>query len=165
MFCICRRKRAPALGHRAILGARPRARAKGRDNARRLLRGCGVEGSGDLIGEQRIPRSGLWCARCLLRMQSLITLVVDLYGMGYSEAPQVTYDANLFLSQLSMLLQYLKWDNVYLVGSSMGGAISASFAALFPWLVKDKVVLIACAGLVRVSDPHATGCMAAYYHC
>ncbi len=90
-------------------------------------------------------------------------LCTDLYGMGYSEAPQVTYDANLFLSQLSMLLQYLKWDNVYLVGSSMGGAISASFAALFPWLVKDKVVLIACAGLVSVSDPHVTGSMAAYY--
>jgi hypothetical protein len=44
---------------------------------------------------------------------------VDLYGRGYSDAPQVTYDTTLHTTQLALLMQYVKWDNAFIVGLSM----------------------------------------------
>lgn len=43
----------------------------------------------------------------------------DLYGRGYSDAPQTTYDTPLFTTQLALLLQHIKWDQAYIVGVSM----------------------------------------------
>ncbi len=43
----------------------------------------------------------------------------DLYARGYSEAPQVSYDPNLYITQLALLLQYIHWSNVNVVGMSM----------------------------------------------
>lgn len=90
----------------------------------------------------------------------------DLYGRGYSDAPQTTYDATLYTVQLALLMQHLRWDKAIVAGVSMvrsprtplravltflqGGGIAATFTAQFPHLVDDKVVLIACAGLVEV---------------
>ena len=48
-----------------------------------------------------------------------LILCIDLYGKGYSEAPQTTYTPALFTTQLALLLQYIKWDNAHLVGFSM----------------------------------------------
>ena len=44
---------------------------------------------------------------------------VDLYGRGYSDAPHTTYDANLYTTQLALLLQYVGWDKASIVGVSM----------------------------------------------
>ena len=43
----------------------------------------------------------------------------DLYGKGYSQAPQTAYDANLFITQLALLMQYVKWERANIVGFSM----------------------------------------------
>ncbi|KAI6042291.1 Alpha/Beta hydrolase protein [Pisolithus marmoratus] len=67
-------------------------------------------------------------------------LLYDLYGRGYSDAPRVTYDV------------HVHWDNVRIVGLSMGGGIAAAFATHFPHLVNGKVALIASAGVVEDSD-------------
>ncbi|KAI8982755.1 alpha/beta-hydrolase [Trametes punicea] len=83
-------------------------------------------------------------------------LLYDLYGRGYSDAPQTTYDANLYTTQLALLLQYVGWSKANVVGVSMGGGIAAAFAAQFPHLVTDKVVLIASAGLMESSDMSRT---------
>ncbi|KAI0638573.1 alpha/beta-hydrolase [Trametes polyzona] len=83
-------------------------------------------------------------------------LLYDLYGRGYSDAPQTTYDANLYTTQLALLLQYVGWNKAHVVGVSMGGGIAAAFAAQFPHLVTDKVVLIASAGLMESSDMSRT---------
>ncbi|KIK00540.1 hypothetical protein K443DRAFT_679111 [Laccaria amethystina LaAM-08-1] len=79
-------------------------------------------------------------------------LLYDLYGRGYSDAPQMTYDPNLYTIQLALLMQHLRWDKAAIVGVSMGGGIAAAFTAQFPHLVNDKVVLIASAGLMETSD-------------
>ncbi|KAF8165947.1 Alpha/Beta hydrolase protein [Crassisporium funariophilum] len=79
-------------------------------------------------------------------------LLYDLYGRGYSDAPQTTYDANLYTSQLALLMQYLRWDKANIVGVSMGGGIAAAFTSQFPHLVDEGVCLIACAGLMESSD-------------
>ncbi|TFK32664.1 Alpha/Beta hydrolase protein [Crucibulum laeve] len=87
-----------------------------------------------------------------LAKKGLRVLVYDLYGRGYSDAPQTTYDAALYTTQLALLMQHLRWDRASVVGVSMGGAIAASFTASFPHLVDDNVVFIASAGLMKTSD-------------
>ncbi|TFK73556.1 alpha/beta-hydrolase [Pluteus cervinus] len=79
-------------------------------------------------------------------------LLYDLYGRGYSDAPQTTYDANLYVTQLALLMQYLKWDRALITGVSMGGGIAAAFTGSFPHLVEDQIVLIASAGLIETND-------------
>ncbi|KAF9449057.1 alpha/beta-hydrolase [Macrolepiota fuliginosa MF-IS2] len=79
-------------------------------------------------------------------------LLYDLYGRGYSDAPQTTYHPGLFTTQLALLMQHLKWDKAIIVGVSMGGGVAAAFTAHFPELVDGKVVLIASAGLVENGD-------------
>ena len=43
----------------------------------------------------------------------------DLYGKGYSEAPKTVYDAALFVTQLALLLQFVRWNSAHIVGYSM----------------------------------------------
>ncbi|KAG6836090.1 hypothetical protein H0H93_011502, partial [Arthromyces matolae] len=76
-------------------------------------------------------------------------LVYDLYGRGYSDAPQTTYDAQLYTIQLALLMQHLQWEKAIIAGVSMGGGIAMAFTSQFPQLVDDKVVLIASAGLMQ----------------
>ncbi|KAF5385411.1 hypothetical protein D9757_005387 [Collybiopsis confluens] len=83
-------------------------------------------------------------------------LLYDLYGRGYSDAPQTKYDSNLYVTQLALLMQHVKWDKAILVGVSMGGGVAAAFAASFPDLVEDRVIVISSAGLVLTSDMSRT---------
>ncbi|KAJ7784958.1 Alpha/Beta hydrolase protein [Mycena maculata] len=81
-------------------------------------------------------------------------LLYDLYGRGYSDAPQgIPYDAKLYVTQLALLLQHVKWESTRLVGFSMGGSIVAAFIATFPALVDREVVLISCAGARETPFP------------
>ena len=43
----------------------------------------------------------------------------DLYGRGYSDAPEITYDASLYATQLALLMQHVKWPKAYVAGVSM----------------------------------------------
>lgn len=87
-------------------------------------------------------------------------LLYDLYGRGYSEAPDLPSDANLFGLQLALLLQYIGWESTDIVGFSIGGATTAIFTTLFPHLVRQNVVLMSSAGLMEPRDssqvPHVT---------
>ncbi|CCM01946.1 uncharacterized protein FIBRA_04019 [Fibroporia radiculosa] len=80
-------------------------------------------------------------------------LIYDLYGKGYSEAPQTTYHTSLFVSQLALLMQYIRWDSAHITGFSMGGAIAAAFAATLPHLVEGKVILMSSAGVHELPPP------------
>ncbi|KAI9513236.1 Alpha/Beta hydrolase protein [Russula earlei] len=79
-------------------------------------------------------------------------LLYDLYGRGYSDAPETTYDASLYATQLALLMQHVKWPKAYVAGVSMGGGILAAFTSFFPDLVDSKVALIAPTGLVESKD-------------
>lgn len=71
----------------------------------------------------------------------------DLYGRGYSDRPDVTYDQDLFDRQLVDLLPGLGIEGrVDVVGLSMGGAIAVVFADRHPELVRS-LCLIDPAGL------------------
>ncbi|KAG8746990.1 hypothetical protein FRC10_002789 [Ceratobasidium sp. 414] len=81
-------------------------------------------------------------------------LVYDLYGRGYTEAPDArstNYDAELYVTQLALLLQAVGWRKTRVVGLSMGGAIAAAFVSQFPWLVESNVAFIASVGVMEGS--------------
>ena len=70
----------------------------------------------------------------------------DLFGRGFSDRPYTDYNIDLFVRQLSELLDALRLTRpVSLVGLSMGGPIAATFTALYPYRV-EKLVLIDPAG-------------------
>ena len=69
----------------------------------------------------------------------------DLFGRGFSDRPKLRYDIDLFCKQLRELLDTLGFEEINLMGLSMGGVISASFTACYPEKV-NKVVLVDPAG-------------------
>ncbi|KAL5527956.1 hypothetical protein ACEPAG_6757 [Sanghuangporus baumii] len=79
-------------------------------------------------------------------------LVYDLYGRGYSDAPNMSYTGGLYTTQLALLMQHVHWERAHIVGLSMGGGIATSFAATFPNLTTGKVALIASTGIMESSD-------------
>ena len=44
---------------------------------------------------------------------------VDLFGRGYSEAPETAYNADLYTTQLALLLQHVQFSSAHIVGLSM----------------------------------------------
>jgi pimeloyl-ACP methyl ester carboxylesterase len=89
----------------------------------------------------------------LVRDAGYATLTYDLYGRGWSDRPWVTYDLDLFVGQLEMLLRKtgVRAGSVHVVGLSMGGIISTEFALRHPGLVAT-LTLVDPAGF-SVPDP------------
>jgi pimeloyl-ACP methyl ester carboxylesterase len=46
-------------------------------------------------------------------------LLYDLYGRGYSDAPNTVYDTSLYITQLALLMQHVQWEKAGIVGLSM----------------------------------------------
>lgn len=66
----------------------------------------------------------------------------DLYGRGYSDRPDVAYDAALYERQLLELMVKLDIKApVYLAGISLGGPITSYFTARHPNLVKGLILV------------------------
>ncbi len=65
----------------------------------------------------------------------------DWPGYGQSDEPKIQYTTQYFVGFLGRLLDALSLERVSLVGLSMGGAISLSFALQFPGRV-EKLVLV-----------------------
>ena len=72
----------------------------------------------------------------------------DLYGRGYSEAPECPYNLDLYVGQLQQLVDHVGWEKFNLLGFSMGGAISVAFTAAHPERI-IRLGLIAPAGLLE----------------
>lgn len=48
-----------------------------------------------------------------------LTIRSDLYGRGYSDAPDVTYEISLYTTQLALLMQHIGWGDAHVIGLSM----------------------------------------------
>ena len=71
----------------------------------------------------------------------------DYYGRGYSDRPNVEYNADLFDRQLQQLLDSLGWkEPVDLVGLSMGGWVTGTFAGRHPERVRSLTLVDPVAG-------------------
>lgn len=92
----------------------------------------------------------------LLAENGCRVMLFDLFGRGYSDAPDpkmYRQDMKLWTSQILLVLtsSKLAWtgsDRFTMIGYSMGGGISASFTSYFPELV-ESLVLVAPGGLIR----------------
>ncbi len=66
----------------------------------------------------------------------------DLYGRGYSDRPDVEYNLDLFIGQLEDLLDSLEASQpIHLVGLSMGGPISATYANRHPENIRSLTLI------------------------
>ena len=75
-------------------------------------------------------------------------LAYDHYGRGFSDRPDIVYDADLYARELLNLLGALQVTQpVSLVGYSMGGGNVIGFASRYPERVK-KLILIAPVGFI-----------------
>ncbi|EGP91253.1 uncharacterized protein MYCGRDRAFT_66079 [Zymoseptoria tritici IPO323] len=90
----------------------------------------------------------------LLSAEGCRVMLFDMWGRGYSDAPDpkiYRQDIGLFSSQVFSVLASspLDWcgDGFALVGYSLGGGIAASFASYYPLLVRS-LVLLAPGGLI-----------------
>lgn len=74
-------------------------------------------------------------------------LRLDLFGRGYSDRPDTTYDLSLYRRQILGLLEALEVKGpVSLVGLSMGGAVVSDIASRYPEKIRS-LALIAPAGV------------------
>lgn len=77
-----------------------------------------------------------------LRQKGYRILRYDLYGRGFSDRPRVSYDLELFTSQLDELISTLGLDGpVHAVGLSMGGPVAVQYAADHPQQVQSVVLI------------------------
>ena len=88
-----------------------------------------------------------------LASSGIRTLRYDLYGRGYSDRPDVTYNQACYDRQFIELLEALHLEPpINLIGLSMGGAITVGITDRHPELIQ-KLVLIDPAGLPVRQSP------------
>ena len=79
-------------------------------------------------------------------------IVPDLIGFGYSDKPLVDYTPEFFSEFLEKFLSASNLVHPYLIGSSLGGQISAEYAASHPDNV-EKLILVSPSGVMKQSTP------------
>ncbi|KAM0713028.1 hypothetical protein Q7P35_000479 [Cladosporium inversicolor] len=92
-------------------------------------------------------------AQELVEQHGCRVLLFDLFGRGYSDAPDPALypqDSRLWTTQIALVLgsSELEWSSFALAGYSLGGGIAADYASWFPEAV-ESLILIAPAGLLR----------------
>ena len=92
-------------------------------------------------------------AQELVEQHGCRVLLFDLFGRGYSDAPDpalYAQDSRLWTTQISLVLgsSELDWSTYAIAGYSLGGGIAADYASWFPEAV-ESLILIAPAGLLR----------------
>ncbi|MGD9152087.1 MAG: alpha/beta fold hydrolase [Gammaproteobacteria bacterium] len=75
-------------------------------------------------------------------------IAIDLLGFGDTDKPQVEYNVAMLAQFLDDFLRSLQIKHCYLVGHSLGGAVSLQFALWFPNVV-EKLVLVSPAGFTH----------------
>ena len=79
-------------------------------------------------------------------------LVPDLIGFGYSDKPLVDYTPDFFSDFLKRFFTATKTERASVVGSSLGGQVSAEFTLSYPQNV-EKLILASPAGVMEQSTP------------
>ncbi|QDI89548.1 alpha/beta hydrolase [Candidatus Nitrosopumilus sp. SW] len=79
-------------------------------------------------------------------------VIPDLIGFGYSDKPLADYTIDFFSDFLKQFLKTANISNTFLIGSSLGGQISAEFTAANPDTV-EKLVLVSPSGVMKQSTP------------
>jgi pimeloyl-ACP methyl ester carboxylesterase len=97
-----------------------------------------------------------WAATVPALAAKYRVIVPDQIGFGKSDKPLISYRVGTYVDFLDALLRELKVEKATLVGNSLGGWISASYALAYP-AKTEKIVLVDAAGfaLGPNDDPKA----------
>lgn len=79
-------------------------------------------------------------------------VIPDLIGFGYSDKPLADYTQEFFSDFLGKFLEASDVSCPYIIGSSLGGQISAEYTSEHPENVK-KLVLVSPSGVMKQSTP------------
>ena len=79
-------------------------------------------------------------------------VIPDLIGFGKSDKPTMDYTINFFVDFLEKFFTASAIEHPNIVGSSLGGQISAEYASLHPQEI-DKLVLVSPSGVMKQSTP------------
>lgn len=79
-------------------------------------------------------------------------IVPDLLGFGYSDKPIADYTPEFFTDFLEKFLKTLAIEKTHVIGSSLGGQVTAEFTAKNPHIV-NKMVLVSSSGIMKHSTP------------
>ncbi|RMW39809.1 MAG: alpha/beta hydrolase [Nitrosopumilus sp.] len=79
-------------------------------------------------------------------------VIPDLIGFGYSDKPLADYTIDFFSDFLGKFMQTANIEFPYLIGSSLGGQISAEYTASNQNDV-DKLILVSPSGVMKQSTP------------
>ncbi len=79
-------------------------------------------------------------------------IVPDLIGFGYSDKPLVDYTTDFFSDFLGNFLQKLGIKRTHIIGSSLGGQITAEFTSKNQDLI-ESLVLVSPSGIMKHSTP------------
>lgn len=63
------------------------------------------------------------------------------YGRGLSDRPGNKYEKSRYVKQLNELMKALNIEEAHLIGHSMGGLVSAAYAAEYPERVKSQILI------------------------
>ena len=79
-------------------------------------------------------------------------IVPDLIGFGYSDKPLVDYTTEFFSNFLSNFLKKLDLKKINIIGSSLGGQITAEYVSTHSNII-DHLVLVSPSGIMKSSTP------------
>ncbi len=79
-------------------------------------------------------------------------VIPDLIGFGYSDKPLADYTIDFFSNFLKDFLESANITRTHLIGSSLGGQITAEFTASNPKTV-EKLILVSPSGVMKQSTP------------
>lgn len=79
-------------------------------------------------------------------------IVPDLIGFGHSDKPLVDYTTDFFSDFLGNFLQKLGIKRTHIIGSSLGGQITAEFTSKNQDLI-ENLVLVSPSGIMKHSTP------------
>ena len=84
--------------------------------------------------------------------KSFHVIIPDLIGFGFSDKPLIDYTIDFFSKFLQKFLDSINVENPIIIGSSLGGQISAEYTAEHPKNV-EKLVLVSPSGIMKQSTP------------
>ena len=78
-------------------------------------------------------------------------VIPDLIGFGYSDKPLVDYTTDFFSDFLGKFFTALGIDNLNIIGSSLGGQVTAEYASNNTNV--EKLILVSPSGVMKQSTP------------
>lgn len=103
-----------------------------------------------------------WHAQLAHMRQSRRAIALDLRGHGNSPAPNGNeYSLDAMVHDVQHAIDQLGLSSIILVGHSMGGAVAARFAGLFPELLAGLILVDAAGDATQIPEAQVQGLMGA----